>query len=193
MNFSSIPILATAIAIVISWALFAMFCSLIHEGIAQIKAERGRFMKKYLFAQLQDLPNGVNWASLLYQHGTIDLLSRAPEKPTNEITPPLFAETLVEVVGSAQIVSVKTAPQHARGPAAALNVYKNPVLSQFKTSTQVLTPSAVLSFFSQAIASAESKTPANPYGTANEAEIYRQLLENIKNWYDEFTARLTLW
>ena len=59
MDFSTIPILPTAISIVICWALFAILCSLLHEAIAQLKAERGRFMKKYLFQQLQDLPNGV--------------------------------------------------------------------------------------------------------------------------------------
>src|SRR5689334_14495244 len=103
----SLPIIPTAIAIVISWALFALFCSFVHEAVAQAKAERGRFMRKYLFKQLQDLPNGVNWASMLYLHGTIDLLSREANKPTNEIQPDVFAKTLIEVVGNAHIVQMQ--------------------------------------------------------------------------------------
>src|SRR5438309_1236748 len=103
----SISVISVAFAIIISWAFFAMLCSFVHETIVQVKAERGRFMRKYLFKQLQDLPNGVNWASLLYLHGTIDLLSRDPDKPTSEIQPDVFAKTLIEVVGSAHIVQMQ--------------------------------------------------------------------------------------
>src|SRR6476620_11255523 len=103
----SLSIISVAIAIIISWALFAMLCSFLHETIAQTKAERGRFMRKYLFKQLQDLPNGVNWASMLYLHGTIDLLSREANKPTNDIQPDVFAKTLVEVVSNAHIVQMQ--------------------------------------------------------------------------------------
>jgi hypothetical protein len=193
MNFSSIPIVATAIAIVISWALFATVCSLMHEMIAQVIAERGKFMQKYLLAQLQDLPNGVNWANLLYQHGTIKLLSREPGKPTNDIEPKLFAETMVEVVGAASQVKANIAARAVAGGAGSLNSYKDPILNQFKAATRLLKPGDVLSFFDQAIVSAESKTEPNPDGTVNEAKIYLELVENIRKWYDEFTQRLTVW
>ena len=75
MNLLDIPILSTAIAIIISWALFALFCSYVLEAWVQIKAERGRFMKNYLYQQLMDNSNGINWAEKIYSHGTIDLLS----------------------------------------------------------------------------------------------------------------------
>src|SRR3954470_23905103 len=103
----SISVISVALAIIVSWAFFAMLCSFVHETIVQVKAERGRFMRKYLFKPLQDLPNGVNWASLLYLHGTIDLLSRDPAKPTNEIQPDVFSKTLIEVVGNAHIVQME--------------------------------------------------------------------------------------
>src|SRR3954467_9141103 len=105
----SLSIISVAISLIISWALFAMLCSFIHEAIVQTKAERGRFMRRYLFKQLQDLPNGVNWASMLYLHGTIDLLSREANKPTNDIQPDVFAKTLVEVVSNAHIVQMQLA------------------------------------------------------------------------------------
>ena len=104
---SSIPFLATAIAIVISWALFAILCSLAQEAAAQVIADRGRFMRTYLLKQLQDLPNGVNWAALLYLHGSIDMMSRADNKPTSYISPDLFAKTLIEVVGNSHLVQMQ--------------------------------------------------------------------------------------
>jgi hypothetical protein len=61
MSFFNIPIINIALAIIISWALFAMLCSFAYEAFAQLKAERGRFMKNYILQQLQDFPNGINW------------------------------------------------------------------------------------------------------------------------------------
>ena len=82
MNFFSIPAVSIAISIVICWALFAILCSLVHEAMAQIKAERGRFMKYYLLKQFQDLPNGINWGETIYQQGNVSLLSRDERKPS---------------------------------------------------------------------------------------------------------------
>jgi hypothetical protein len=189
MEISSIPFLATAIALVISWSLFALLCSFIHEAIAQIKAERGRFMKDYLLQQLQDIPNGVNWASLLYLHGPIDLLSRTTNKPTSDIAPHLFAESMVEVVGKAHLVQIQipTLSKELR------TVYAQPVLNNYKIATHILKPSDVASFFAHALQSAELQASKNDKGVINETDVYRALVANIESWYVEFTQRLTLW
>jgi hypothetical protein len=189
MDFSSIPFLATAIALVITWALFALFCSFIHEAIVQIKSERGRFMKKYLLQQLQDDPNGVNWASLLYLHGPIDLLSRATKKPTSDIEPHLFAESMVQVVGNAPLVQ-KQIPEL---PEALKPAYTQPALNYFKIATEVLKQSDVVTFFAQALQSAELQAGKNDKDELNESDVYRMLVNNIEKWYIEFTQRLTLW
>ena len=193
MNLFAIPMVATAIAIIISWALFAIFCSLLQEAVAQLKSERGRFMKQYLFSQLKDNPNGVNWASLLYMHGTIDLLSRATNKPTNDISPRLFAETLIEVVGNAQLVQMQIPALQQRQAASGVAVYQQPTLYNFHAATRVLKPSDVVSFFNQAINAATLKAGKDAAGVLNEADIYNNLVEHIENWYTEFSQRLTLW
>src|SRR3954454_2130090 len=150
----SLSIISVAISLIISWALFAMLCSFIHEAIVQTKAERGRFMRKYLFKQFQDLPNGINWASLLYMHGTIDLLSREANKPTNEIQPDVFAKTLVEIVGNAHIVQMQLpalqqsllsgkkndAAQPQQFINTAQNYFSHSTLYNFKAATQLLLP-----------------------------------------------------
>ncbi|WP_143306016.1 hypothetical protein [Chitinophaga vietnamensis] len=187
MSFTSIPIVATAIAIVISWALFAILCSLIQEGIAQIKAERGRFMKHYLLQQLQDFPNGVNWASLLYLHGSVDLLSRAHNKPTSEITPRLFAETLIDVVGKSQIV------QKDSNLVSQFVGYQHPTLASFKSATMLLNPSDVVTLFRQALNSAELSAVPRRGEPLNETLIYSNLVANLESWYADFTGRLNIW
>src|SRR5690348_1896459 len=83
MNIFSIPGLSLAISLIVCWALFAIFCSLVHEATAQVKAERGRFMKTYLLRQFSDKTNLVNWANEMYRQGTVALLSRERRKPSN--------------------------------------------------------------------------------------------------------------
>ena len=191
MNLLDIPILSTAIAIVISWALFALFCSYVLEAWVQIKAERGRFMKNYLYAQLMDNSNGINWAEKIYSHGTIDLLSRDSSKPTNDISPALFAQTLIEVVGSAQLVQIRA--KELEGAKWIVN-YKSKPLNDFKFATQILNPSDLTALFKQAMNSAEVKAFADKEtGVVQEAELYRHLVEYFENWFGEFTARLSLW
>ncbi len=198
MNFFDIPMVSILLSIVIAWALFAILCSMIHEAVAQAKAERGRFMKRYLFQQLQDGPNGVNWASLLYLHGTIDLLSRDPSKPTNDIAPHLFTEALIEVVSNAQIVKISAAKMAGvtagplTGNPVAGNNYNHTVLNNFKLATQVLQSSDATSFFHQSLRSAELSALASGQAN-NEGLIYNNLVLNVEKWYNEFTQRLTLW
>ncbi len=195
MNFFAIPFVATAIALIVSWALFAIFCSLIQESIAQILAQRGRFMKDYLFKQLQDLSNGINWASLLYLHGPIDLLTRETNKPTNDIAPSLFAEAMIEVVGNSHLVQMQrvynlTNEDKLLSP---VPVYNNQLLANFKFATGILHNSDVAGLFKQAIITAESKSILHSDGKLDETEVYKNLKSHLETWYQEFMQRLSLW
>jgi len=203
MNFiSTIPFLATAIAIIISWALFAILCSLTHEAIAQLLAERGRFMKKYMLKQLQDLPNGINWGSLLYLHGSVDILTRADNKPTNNISPELFSKTLIDVVGSSHLVQTRitalkeiASNNTADTSIESANNYTHSALYNFKAAVQLLKPSDLVGFFTQSLKDAELRADVNPVAgkLSTESEVYKLLAANIESWYKEFSDRLSLW
>jgi hypothetical protein len=183
MDLLNMPVIQIALCIVISWALFAIFVGIVQEAIAQVMSERGRFMKKYFLRQLDDQANGINWGTLLYLHGSIDLLTRETNKPTNDINPKLFAQVLVDVVGNALIVQVKKKPG---------TFYNNPALSNFKSAMQTLNSSDVIEFLRLALNNAESKQPI--YGqTVDEGVIYQQLVTEIENWNKEFQERLSLW
>ncbi|SDG75340.1 hypothetical protein SAMN04487996_122164 [Dyadobacter soli] len=188
MTLPDIPILSTAIAIVISWALYALFCSYFLEAWVQIKAERGRFMKSYMYQQLMDNINGINWADMIYSHGTIDLLSRDPKKPSNDISPKLFAETLVEVVGGSHLVQSRI--RTYEGPTVA---YDSPLLRNFKYGTLLLNTSDLVSLFRQAMNYAELKAKKDAVGKSNEEEVHDYLAGYFENWFTEFSQRLTLW
>ncbi|WP_031529319.1 hypothetical protein [Dyadobacter crusticola] len=190
MILPDIPILTTALAIVVSWALFALFCSYILEAMIQIIAERGKFMKDYLYKQLMDNVNGINWADRIYSHGTVDLLSRDAKKPSNEISPKLFAETLIEVVGSSLIVQSQISNLHANGVIVG---YQSALLKNFKYATLVLKQSDLVSLFRQAMNYAELKSATGPGGAINEVELHNYLVEYLEKWFGEFTQRLTLW
>src|SRR5678815_557090 len=105
MNFFFFFFVSIAISIVICWALFAIFCSLVQEAIAQILAERGRFMKYYLLKQFQDLSNDINWGQALYQQGNVSLLSRDDRKPSNDIDPSVFARSIIAAVANSHLVN----------------------------------------------------------------------------------------
>jgi len=185
MDLSQIPLLTTAIAICIAWALFALFCSYLHEAVAQLIAERGRFLKTSLFKQLLDSPNGVNWAQMVYQHGSIDLLTRDEKKPTSEISPELFAKTLIEVTGSAHLVQMN-APTLGNQ-----RFYKSDLLNNFVIATKVLQPSDVTSMFKQCLADAEVRATVND--AVDEAKLYDLLVANTQNWYNQLMGRISLW
>lgn len=144
-------------------------------------------MRKNIFRQLYDKPNGVNWGSLLYLHGTVDLLSKTSDKPTSDISPKLFAETLIEVVGKSHLVQMKKDQLSASGVAS----YANPLLSDFKAATIVLQPSDVVNFFEQAMNSSDIHTTVN--GNRDETAIYLKLVSQVENWYVEMMQRLSMW
>lgn len=191
MNLTSIPIISIALSIIICWALFALLCSYTLETFVQVKAERGRFMKTFLLQQLQDFPNGINWASLLYMHGSIDLLSRSANKPTSDIPPRLFAETLIECVANSHVVSM------LRDNAIRENQYtphySNRLLNDFKIAATGLQQSDVVSFFRQALQSAELSVATSADKIPAEVEIYAKLVQNLEAWYSTFGDRMTLW
>jgi hypothetical protein len=60
------------------------------------------------------------------------MLSRAPGKPSSDIEPHLFAETLIDVIANAHIVQMQVALPDPD--------YSNKILRDFKKATQTLLP-----------------------------------------------------
>ncbi len=70
--------------------------------------------------------------------------------------------------------------------------YQNQVLRDFKAATMVLKPSDVVTMYKQALASAELRAGSAPPAEF-EANVYKYLIENICNWYDSFSGRMSAW
>lgn len=185
MNFSGIPILATALSILIAWALFSMLCSYLQEAIAQIYAERGKFLKKYLLKQLDDKLNRINWGEQLYKQGAVDLLIRSVDKPTNEIDATLFAKSIIDAfIKSVPVTSGRASITGVLNPTATS-------LDEFKAGLAVIKQSEVISLFKQAFNDAELKAIVN--GVVDQSKLYTELLKNLENWYSQFEQRVSLW
>jgi len=206
MDFFSIPGVAIAISVVICWALFAIFCSLIHEAVTQIKAERGRFMRRYLLQQLYDKPNQINWGNEVYKHGSIAMLSRDRKKPSSDIEPTVFATALVSAIARSHLVQSKVEEfqqevkmgstgianqQQVNETVLQLERYQHPVLKSFKAGMLLLQQSEQKQLLTDALEYAEIQSPANEALT--EAEIYQHLCTYLAGWFTELTERLTLW
>ena len=190
MNIFSLPIIEIALSLIISWALFAIFCSLLQETMVQLKNERGRFFKKQLLRQFQDAPNQINWASLLYTHPSFDLLSRAYNKPPSEISAKIFSEALVEVVANTHTVQSKKLNTELIN-SLTLPHYENKLLNDFSLATKVLLPSELVSLLSSSLNKAEIR--AGSLNNRSEEKVYTYLVEEISDWYNQLSSRTTVW
>lgn len=187
MDIFSLPIVEVGLSIIISWALFAIFCSMIHETMVQIKGERGRFFKKYMLRQFDDKPNKINWGSMLYTHPSVELLSREYNKPASEITAKIFSEAMFEIIPKFQKVrAAKKSP-----PADYVAKYANPQLADFALAMHILRPSNTIAMLKSALHKAEVRAQAT--GASNEGLVYNYLIEEISLWYGQFCERTTVW
>ncbi|RKR05752.1 hypothetical protein C8C82_5448 [Flavobacterium sp. 81] len=83
VSFFSSTIVQVALSIVISWALFALLCSMILEVGVQIKSERGRFFRNKIIEKLFDFSNQINWGLLMYNNSNIKLLTKSEKSTSN--------------------------------------------------------------------------------------------------------------
>ncbi len=190
MNLFSLPIIEIALSLIISWALFAIFCSLLQETMVQLKNERGRFFKKQLLRQFFDAPNQINWGSLLYNHPSVDILSRAYNKPPSEITAKLFSEAIIEIVANAHAVQSKKLDTELMQSLSLPN-YENKLLKDFSLATKVLLPSELVALLSSSLNKAEIR--AGQLNNRSEDKVYTYLVEEISDWYNQLSSRTTVW
>lgn len=183
MGLFELPLVSIAVSIIIIWALMAILTGFVHEAIAQWLAERGRFMRKWLMSQMNDKVNGINWASLIYLHGSIDLLTRDIKKPTGNISGKLFAQTLIEVVGKSHASKMHSVE------GIAIN-YSSEILRNLKHALMVLKPSDVITMMQQGLAIAETKAGK---GENYEQVVYDELVKHIETWFSEFEWRMSDW
>ncbi len=212
MSLFGIPVLEMALSIVISWALFALFCSIVHESVVQVMSERGRFLKKYLYKQLHDKPNNINWGYLLYQHPSIDLITRADNKPPSEITAQNFAQSFLETVAGSHATAAAT-----NGLSTAernkLLVFNSNILNNLNVAVNNMAQSDVISMlrnnfnralisrgnlmnenliFKNAAAAIEGGT-GSPGNLQDEKQIYDNLVADLSTWYSDLTKRISVW
>jgi hypothetical protein len=190
MNIFSLPIIEIALSLIISWALFAIFCSILQETMVQLKNERGRFFKQQLLRQLNDAPNQINWASLLYTHPSFDILSRAYNKPPSEISAKTFSETLIEVVATAHKVQSKKLDTELMSALPA-NQYENQLLNDFSLATKVLVPSELVALLASSLNKAEIR--AGGLKDRTDDKVYNLLVEEISDWFNQLSSRTSVW
>lgn len=171
-----------AIAIVIAWSLFALLCSFLHEIFSQMKGERGRFMKHYLLSQLQDLPNGINWGSMIYLQGNITLLNRESSKPSSELPAEELAKAMISVVYQLHAIQVHLSEEQANEHS----------IRSFQTRLNVLKQSDVIQFMQQAYQQAKW-TVGEGLSSKNNSALYQYLVLNLSKWFEIFDHRLTIW
>jgi hypothetical protein len=180
----SITIVQVGLSIIISWALFAIFCSMIHELICELLAERGKFLKKKIFEELNDLSNKMNWGYLVYMNNSVDLLTSKAQRPTSNIPTKLFAESLIRTIANSHMVSILA---NKNNP-----VYTNEILNRIKLATLHLKQSDVIGMLTQALNSAEARA-LDANHNINETLVYEHLVENISAWYDSVMDQVSDW
>lgn len=197
MYFPYIPILATAISLIICWSLFAMFCSFIHETVARTKAERGRFFRDKITQQLRDRANEINWGYLMYTHGNLDLLSQKSNAPASEISPKLLAQTFMQVVSNSALVA-RHMPELSTSLESGRDMNER-ILLAFKTAAQKLKYSDVVQMLQtslqQASAQTENLSGFVQSGNAmiDKKHILSELENNLTLWFEQFNQQCSQW
>ena len=197
MYFPDIPILATAISLIICWSLFAMFCSFIHETVARTKAERGRFFRDKIIQQLRDRANEINWGYLMYTHGNLDLLSQKSNAPASELSPKLLAQTFMQVVSNSALVA-RHMPEQSTSLESGRDMNER-VLLAFKTAAYKLKYSDVVQMMQTSLqqASAQSENLSGFVQSGNamidKKHILSELENNLTLWFEQFNQQCSQW
>lgn len=173
-------IVATALSIVVCWSLFALFCSFIQEVIVRTKSERGRFLRKQIYEQLNDKPNGINWGYLMFIHSNIQLLSKTNATPPSKISPNVLAKTLLDVVGNLDVFQNAGLQEKER-----LNVSNK--FASISKNLSLLASSNVVDLLRHSIA---STTPNDP---ELEVVALEKMEEDLTKWFHQFTEESSNW
>ncbi|WP_316633922.1 hypothetical protein [uncultured Flavobacterium sp.] len=186
VGFFSSTIVQVAISIVISWALFALLCSMILEIGVQIKSERGRFFRNKIIEKLFDFSNQINWGLLMYNNSNIRLLTKSEKAPPTEINSKTLAEVLIDSVANVQ--AAKILQQKDKGGKLK---YKNNLLNNFEFSITYLGQSDLIRMLKNAMNKAKLKAANGD--TYNETVLYDQLVTEVTVWFDQFNERTSSW
>lgn len=186
IGFFSSTIVQVALSTVISWALFALLCSMVHEIIVQLKSERGRFFRSKIFEKLFDSSNNINWGLLLYNHSSIKLLTKSEKSPPTEINSKTLAEALIDIVANAQATKILKNDSQFQS-----SEFHNETLKKIEFATTNLGQSDIIIMLRNALSKAKLKNQGSE--GVNESQIYLSLIEDVKIWFDQFGDRTTAW
>ena len=186
IGFFSSTIVQVAISVVISWALFALLCSMIHEVVVRLKSERGRFYRTKINEKLFDTANHINWGILIYNHSAIKLFTKSEKAPPTEIDSKTLAEVLVDTVANCQAAQILkfNYPNET-------NLFQQKLFNNLDFATTNLGQSDVIVMLRKTFEKAKIKAIENQ--SFNEEKLYNILLEELTIWFDQFNSRTSAW
>ncbi|MFW0735664.1 hypothetical protein [Flavobacterium sp. T12S277] len=188
ISFFSSTIVQVAISLVISWALFALLCSMILEATVQIKSERGRFFRNKIVEKLFDFSNQINWGLLMYNNSNIRLLTKSEKAPPAEINSKTMAEVLIDTVANAQ--AAKILLQDRKEDLS--NKYNNDLLNNFEFAITYLGQSDLIMMLRNAMNKAKIKASGTTSAVV-EKRLYEELVKEVTTWFDQFNDRTSAW
>ncbi|CAA9198686.1 hypothetical protein [Flavobacterium collinsii] len=188
VSFFSSTIVQVAISLVISWALFALLCSMILETTVQIKSERGRFFRNKIVEKLFDYSNQINWGLLMYNNSNIRLLTKSEKAPPTEITSKTLAEVLIDTVANAQAAKILLQDHKENN----IIRYDNDLLNNFEFAITYLGQSDLIMMLKNALNKAKIKA-TEPGDRVVEKTLYEELVKEVTIWFDQFSDRTSVW
>lgn len=186
VGFFSSTIVQVAVSIVISWGLFALLCSMIHEVVVRLKSERGRFYRTKITDKLFDASNQINWGLLIYNHSSIKLLSKSEKAPPAYIDSKTMAEALIDIVSNSQAAQIL---KYNKGVTSS--TFSSELLSQFDFATTHLGQSDVIVILRKALDKAKIKSRST--NGFDEEKVYDLLTSELTYWFDQFNDRTSAW
>lgn len=175
-------ILELLIAVGLFYFLFSTLVSILFEWYAYKTEQRGRFLYETLHKLLQD-PVNKNYGALVYSHFNLVSIRKDRDSYPQYISSEMFADTLIDVIGSQSEQTTFTPVFAVDDPTQLLEVKLD--------ENRITDPYARYCAGVEAMHYSPLKSILRSFGekTAN----YAELKAHIMKWYDDYMARVTGW
>ncbi|MBS7788285.1 hypothetical protein KIH23_13335 [Flavobacterium sp. CYK-55] len=174
--------LEVLISIGLMYFLFSTLVSIIFEWYSYKTDKRGKFLHQTIH-QLLDDPVNKNFGALIYSHFSIDKLRKDKNSYPQYISSEMFADALIDVVGTQSEKTVFIKEFDPDNPTKLLQVtlQENRITDAYER-------------FHEAVKSMQYSPLKSQLRAFHEkTKDYNELKNLIAKWYDDYMARVTGW
>lgn len=170
--------LEVGISLIFVYLLGSIVVANLNELLVSLRNTRGRMLLQAIEAVLNDNRLNKNFAHLLFTHPQVERMRRSRKRLPAYISPRVFAQTLIDLIGEEAIY------QRASQDPETLRVE----IKDYPENSEQFTR------FSQGVEELNySDLKVLLRSFSRQSETYKELVEAVENWYEDYMDRVTGW